>query len=142
VRLAGFVLAAALVAGCSTTSAVTSPDGMTLNVENGSTLQVTLVVNGQMVSPVDAGGALRDVPASQLPGLPWNAEVRSPSGRVLVSMVVHAGDVAEGQSGDGSGFARGRAARADLSCGRIDIWSGPPLLGPSTAGGSPGDCAP
>ena len=34
----------------------------------------------------------------------------------------------------------GRAVRADLSCGRLDVWSGPPLLGPMYSPGPSGDC--
>ena len=38
--------------------------------------------------------------------------------------------------------AQGDAVRVDLSCGRLDIWSGPPLLGPPPGPGTPGDCTP
>ncbi len=33
-------------------------------------------------------------------------------------------------------------ARVDLSCGRIDIWSGTPMMGPAPGPGVPGDCDP
>jgi hypothetical protein len=56
---------------------------------------------------------------------------------VLVSMIVHDGDVVAAADGD-----KGDANRVDLSCGRLDIWSGPPLLGPAPGPGSPGDCGP
>jgi hypothetical protein len=109
---------------------------MSLDVSNGSTLTVALVVNGSQVEDVAAGQA-DHVVAARLPALPWNAQVLSPTGRELLELTVHAGDVHrtdQSTSGDG--------ARADLSCGRIDLWSGPPLLGPAPGSGTPGDCAP
>ena len=50
---------------------------------------------------------------------------------------VHDGDVYSSSDGRQS---HGVAARADLSCGRIDLWSGPPLAGPAPNPGTPGDC--
>jgi hypothetical protein len=121
---------------------VVPPDSMSLAVNNTSTLTVSLVVNGTLIASLDPGACLgctddSAVPASLLPPLPWQAEVRSPSGRVLVSLTVHAGDVSNGNSS-----ARGDGGRVDLSCGRIDLWSGPPMLGPAPGPGSPGDCRP
>jgi len=52
-------------------------------------------------------------------------------------MTVRPGDVWET-----AGQMKGDAVRVDLSCGRLDIWSGPPLLGPAPGPGKPGDCAP
>ncbi len=148
-RLAGLAVAvlavAATVAGCSMLPArtgVVPASSMTLNVSNGTTLPVALAVNGIVVDQIGPQDARSDIPASKLPPLPWSVEVRSPSGRVLVSVVVHGGDVASfSETGGGSG-ERGVAQRVDLSCGRIDVWSGPPLSGPSTGPGVPGDCAP
>ena len=121
---------------------VLPPDSMSLSINNGTTLTVTLVVNGTLVAslePATCLGCGQDdgVPASLLPPLPWQAEVRSPSGRVLVSLTVHEGDVVYGSSS-----SQGDANRVDLSCGRIDLWSGPPLSGPPPEPGSPGDCRP
>jgi hypothetical protein len=124
-----------VLAGC--TAPGTVPAGsMSVSIENGTTLTVTLVVNDAPVATVQPGNDA-DIPASQLSSLPWNVEARSPSGRVLVSLVVHDGDVVQAPGG-----SKGDANRVDLSCGRIDIWSGPPLLGPAPGPGSPGDCAP
>jgi hypothetical protein len=58
---------------------------------------------------------------ASVPPLPWSVETRSPSGLVLSAMTVKAG---------GSAGAFGDVVRADLACGRLDIWSGPPMLGP------------
>jgi hypothetical protein len=121
---------------------VVPPDSMSLSVNNSTTLAVNLVVNGQLIAQLDPSmclGCSEDdaVPASLLPPLPWQAEVRSPTGRVLVSLTVYEGDVDyESHS------SKGVANRVDLSCGRIDLWSGPPLLGPAPGPGASGDCRP
>jgi len=109
---------------------------MSVQVSNGTTLVVTLVVNDETVATV-ASGANETIPASRLPSAPWRVEARSPSGRVLVSMTVHLGDVTVTSDG-----LRGVGSRVDLSCGRLDIWSGSPMIGPAPGSGSPGDCRP
>jgi hypothetical protein len=113
---------------------------MTLSIENDTTIAVTLVVNGKVIETVPAGG-YEDPIKAELPGLPWNVETRSPSGRVLSSMTVHAGDVWQTTDPNGGGEAKGDAVRVDLSCGRLDVWSGTPLLGPPPGPGRSGDCA-
>ena len=114
---------------------------MSLNISNGSTLPVALVVNGTVVVQVAASDGA-ELTAAQLPPLPWTVEVRSPSGRVLVGMTVHAGDAWSAPIANGGTQTSGAATRVDLSCGRIDIWSGQPIYGPPPRGGTPGDCAP
>ena len=121
---------------------VVPPDAMTLNVSNGSTLQVSLVVNGQSIETIDAGDGRFDIPAGRLPPQPWDAQVRSPSGRVLLEVTVDAGDVWRQVEQNGHSSSSGTGARVDLSCGRIDLWSGPGILGPAPGPGVPGDCAP
>lgn len=121
---------------------VVPPDSMSLAINNGTTLTVSLYVNDSLIASVDPAtclGCAEDdaVPASLLPPLPWQADVRTSAGRVLVSLTVHEGDVDYESSS-----SKGDANRVDLSCGRIDIWSGPPLLGPSPGAGTPGDCRP
>jgi hypothetical protein len=115
---------------------------MSLNISNGTTLTVTLVVNGTVVATAVPGVAVAPIPASALPPLPWIVEARSPSGRVLTSMTVKAGDVWRSVLPDGSVEDQSDGARVDLSCGRLDIWSGEPMIGPAPGSGSPGDCAP
>jgi hypothetical protein len=105
-------------------------------MSNSTTLEVTLVINGTPIGRVAAGDGV-EVPPSEMPALPWNVEARSPSGRLLLQMTVRAGDVdIEGDSQSGTG------ARVDLSCGRLDLWSGPPMHGPAPGPGMPGDCLP
>jgi hypothetical protein len=137
VRITPIAIAVLLgvLAGCTTPGTVPAVS-MSVSIANGTTLTVTLVVNDTPVATVQPGDDA-DIPASQLSSLPWNVEARSASGRVLVSLVVHDGDVVQSQDG-----SKGDANRVDLSCGRIDIWSGPPLLGPAPGPGSPGDCVP
>jgi hypothetical protein len=132
------VLIAGMLSGCAATGGPSSSNplpSMTLNIENDTTIAVTLVVNGKVIESVPAGGYEAPIKA-ELPGLPWTVETRSPSGRVLSSMTVHAGDVWYTANA-----AKGDAVRVDLSCGRLDVWSGPPLAGPPPGPGQSGDCA-
>jgi hypothetical protein len=113
---------------------------MTVAVSNGTTIDVTVFVNGRFIKYLPAGDCagcqLGDgIPASILPPLPWQVEIRAPAGRVLLSTPIKSGDVEYSNSA-----SRGDGNRVDLSCGRIDVWSGPPLLGPAPGPGTPGDC--
>ena len=100
---------------------------------------ITLAVNGVVVRTVQAH-TQESVLVKDLPPQPWLVEARTPSGRVLSSMTVRPGDVWETNLPDGSTQMKGDAVRVDLSCGRLDMWSGPPLLGPPPGPGKPGDC--
>jgi hypothetical protein len=117
-----------------------------LSINNTTTLVVTLVVNGTAVGTFPPGtcrGCHGDdgIPVNELPPLPWSVEARSPSGRLLVAMTVYAGSYFSTMSPDGRGSDRGVAARIDLSCGRLDIWAGPPISGPIPPPSfPPGDC--
>jgi len=130
------VAAAALVVAGACGSGGVLGDRMKLDIANGTSIAVSLVVNEVAVGQI-APGQSGEFKAAQLPRLPWNVEARTISGRPLVSLHVNEGDVM--MSNDGS---QGDAARVDLSCGRIDIWSGPPLAGPMPGPGTPGDCDP
>jgi hypothetical protein len=115
---------------------------MTVSVSNATTIGVFVFVNGLFVTYHAAGtcaGCQGDdgIPASILPPLPWQVDVRTPAGRAIVSAVIRSGDVEYMSAG-----ARGDGSRVDLSCGRIDVWSGPPMLGPAPGPGIPGDCRP
>ncbi len=127
-------------AGQSGSTTPTAPPG--LSISNGTTLTVTLLVNATPAGTFPPGTGRDPIPASDLPALPWQVEARSPSGRLLTSMTVHPGDVWETTEPNGEGKQKGDGVRVDLSCGRLDIWSGPPMIGPALGTGSPGDCAP
>jgi hypothetical protein len=114
---------------------------MELVVSNETSLDLTLVVNDVAIELLPAR-TLTSAPASRLPALPWTAEVRLPTGRSLISLVVNAGDVWSRPVANGGTELHGDAARVDLSCGRVDLYAGPPLLGPAPGAGSPGDCDP
>ena len=134
------MLAAVLLLGC--TAVLPGPTGQQahdLVVLNETALVVTLAVNGTLVRAVSPH-TQETVHPSDLPRLPWAVEARAASGRVLASMTVRSGDISETHTPDGAGQAKGDAVRVDLSCGRLDIWSGPPLFGPPPGLGSPGDC--
>jgi hypothetical protein len=120
---------------------VTPPEQMRLEVSNGTTIPVVLTVNGTPGRPVPAGERA-DLGLTDLGPLPWAAQVRTGSGRVLVQLTVRPGDVWAQENADGSGESKGDGARVDLSCGRIDIWSGTPMMGPAPGPGVPGDCDP
>ena len=120
------------VAGCVAApgAATSRPDqGTKLSIDNETTVAVTLVVNGSVIEVIPPGG-YEDPIKGDLPPLPWNAETRSPSGRVLSTLVVHAGDFWQTSMPNGEGAAKGDGARVDLSCGRLDLWFGPPMFGP------------
>jgi hypothetical protein len=126
----------ALVATCSPAPTAAARD---LVVSNETTLAITLAVNGVVIRSVQAH-MQESVLVKDLPPQPWLVEARTPSGRVLSSMTVRPGDVSETKLPDGSTQVKGDAVRVDLSCGRLDMWSGPPLLGPPPGPGKPGDC--
>jgi len=137
--LAMIVVAASLVGSCgqgasvgSSITASASPAGM-LGVSNGTTIPVTLIVNGTVIEIVGPGDRQEPITAT-LPPRPWAIEARSPSGRVLASLTVSLTDYISTTSG--------RAVRVDLSCGILDVWAGPPPTGgPTFIPGSSGDCA-
>ncbi len=136
-------IAALVLAGCASPTPsspspfpVASPSavplaGSVLNVNNGTTITVTVVVNGSVIATVPPGVQLAPIPAV-LPPRPSAIETRSPSGRVLSSLQISTNDYIDNQDG--------RGVRADLSCGRIDLWSGPPMTGPAYVPGPSGDC--
>lgn len=136
-RFVALAAAAVILGSCGSLLPLPNPQpGAGISVENGTTLEVTIILNGSAVGRVQAGDSA-EIPPGELPPLPWSVEARSPSGRLLVSMTVMPGDVdREGNE------QRGVGGRVDLSCGRLDVWSGPPMLGPAPGDGVPGDCLP
>ena len=132
------VLLGLLLAGCS---ALFGTD-YTLHVNNGTTLDLRVVVNGQAVGGVAArrGGVF---PVGSLPPLPWNVEAHTVAGRVVLALAVAKGSIVDERALDGTGSYSAPAGRADLSCGRLDMYpNGEGPLGPIPGTGVPGDCVP
>jgi hypothetical protein len=116
-----------------------------LGVANGTTLDVTLWVNGVPVARFPAGGPTPEIDMSLMRPLPWLVEARSPTGRLLTSMRVEPGQVWSTTRPDGGREASGAMGRVDLSCGRLTIWAGdfqPSGPAPRQPAGQPGDCVP
>ncbi|MEW5990298.1 MAG: hypothetical protein AB1736_02995 [Chloroflexota bacterium] len=134
-------LAAVLSGACSSTEA---PERPSLGIANGTTLTVTLVVNGQPIGE-SRPGEEPSIDVSSLPELPWVVEARSPNGRVLTSMRVEPGQVWTKVGPGGVVEHSGTFGRVDLSCGRLTIWAGDVIPSgpvPDPSAGSPGDCDP
>lgn len=125
--------AALLVAGCAAPTAPAATTALPpssasaatygVSVANGLTVPVTVYVGGEEIGTVSPG-ATQDWAPATLPAKPWSVEARSASGRVLASMTVSASDYIS------STF--GKATSADLACGRLQLWSGPPTTGGPT----------
>jgi hypothetical protein len=139
-RVAGLCLIAAAFAACGPIAPLpgnngTLPGDFDVHVANGTTLQVSIIVNGALVRAIAPGGDT--IAATTLPALPWNVEVRSASGRLLTSVQIGSDSVRrQGNSITSTG------ARVDLSCGRLDIYIAVPIMGPAPGPGVPGDCEP
>ena len=132
-------VATVLLAVVTACSPAPTGDAHDLVVSNQTALAITLAVNGVVVRTVQAH-TNEAVLAKDLPPQPWLVEARIPTGRVLSSMTVRPGDTWETTMPDGGTQMKGDAVRVDLSCGRLDMWSGPPLFGPPPGPGKPGDC--
>ena len=133
------------VAACGSTSPSASTGPVKLGVANGTSLTVSVFVNGQHVGEFPAGSPGPTIDPASLPPLPWKVEARSPSGRVLTSMTVQPGQVTMTTGPGGEIEQTGTFGRVDLSCGRLTIWAGdvqPSGPAPPPSPGSPGDCAP
>jgi len=132
-----------ILAGCSSapgSSAVVHPK---LGISNGTTLTVTILINGRTVATSEPQVVSPEVDPATLPDLPWSVEARSPSGRVLTSMNVEPGDVWTTARPGGAVESIGAFGRVDLSCGSLRIWAGdvmPSGPAPASPAGSPGDC--
>jgi len=127
VGLVATVLVSACGAAVPTSTPILAP--MRLSIQNGTTIPVALAVNGTVVESVAPGG-YEDPVKAPMPPLPWSVETRSPSGRVLSSMTVNAGDAwFTTPDPSGASEAKGDAVRVDLACGRLDVWVSTPMGG-------------
>jgi hypothetical protein len=130
---------AAIAAGCALLPGPSSD--FDINVENGTTLDIGIVVNGERVGVV-AGGDGMVIPARELGPLPWRVVAVTSTGRELASMAVDAsmGCVA----GPGGGTScRGALGLADLVCGRFAMYAAAPFAGgPAPVPGAGEPCVP
>jgi hypothetical protein len=136
-----------ILAGCNGLGmASTDPSARPqLGISNGTTLTVTLVVNGSAIGTFAPGAPEPTIDPTALPPLPWTVEARSASGHVLTSMTVAPGDVRTITGPSGVVEDSGTMGRVDLSCGRLTIWAGsivPSGPAPPASPGKPGDCVP
>jgi hypothetical protein len=116
-----------------------------LGIANGTTLDVTVFVNGSRVADSRPGAAAPMIDTTGLPPLPWTVEARTTTGRLLTSMQVVEGQVWSTTQPDGGSASSGTFGRVDLSCGRLTIWAGdvqPSGPAPPPNPGLPGDCLP
>lgn len=142
VRVCSILAFAFAIAACDVPPLAERPH---LGISNGTTLDVTLWVNGHLVAQDPAGGPAPEIDSSRLPPLPWVVEARSPTGRVLTTMRVEPGQVWTTRRPDGGTETGGAMGRVDLSCGRLTIWAGdmqPSGPVPAQPPGRPGDCVP
>ena len=112
-RAAVVATALAVLAGCTRVTPLAT--NFSLGVVNGTTITVSLFVNGQHVADYGPGQSTPTFAATTLPSLPWTAEARSPSGRVLISQPVARGEIRVHSMTAGS---------IDLACGPLMIWVG------------------
>ena len=103
-----------------------------VNIDNGTTVPVTITVNGAVIATEPAGGAAR-IATEAFPARPWTIEARSPSGRVLASFTVGTDTVISDQQSIGDVWF--------LVCGQLVLWAGgPPPDAPHPSPASPAPC--
>jgi hypothetical protein len=137
------LLALALVTGAAGCRTADGPPvgpvadaAMSLTASNQSNRALELYVNDIKIADV-APATGPTFKAPDLPPLPWNAELRLTTGRTLLRLAVASGSVVRTANGSQS-----VGSRADLSCGRIELYAVIPLGGPPPGPGKPGDCGP
>lgn len=116
-------------------------DPIVIQISNGTDLRLELLINGtaaDQFAPSSSG----EVDARRFGPYPWTVTANTESGRELLTFQVSPGDVWHtlGQLPTGG---VGRGGRADLSCGRLDVWVGQRPMGPPPFGSfPPNDCDP
>ena len=143
VAFASALLLAVALIGCGGPGTTDTPPlgpvadaDMSLTANNQSDRALELYVNGSKIADVAAKSS-PTFRSQDLPPLPWAADLRLPTGRILLSLTVTSGSVVRLANGSQS-----PGSRVDLSCGRIELWAIYPLGGPAPGAGHPGDCGP
>ena len=113
-----------------TSTALAGP--INININNGTTVPITVAVNGAAIATEPAGGVAQ-IATGALPARPWTIEARSPSGRVLASLSV-----------DTNALISDRQSIGDfevLACGELVISVGGPTSdAPHPSVASPEPC--
>lgn len=113
-----------------------------LDIDNGTTLTVTVEINGQHVG--DYGpGTQTALDLGPLPQLPWHLVARWPNGRTLLTFDVPAGDPDMTAQPQGESDHGGHGSRVYLTCGTLLIWAGTVPMPQSPFSPTPtDDCSP
>jgi hypothetical protein len=148
------VFVSATVTACGPTNATPEPSATSspappsvvnlpsLHVDNGSALLLTVVVNGNALERHAPAHGNTEFPSELLGAPPWSIDLETQSGRSVLTIQIAPEAIWKTIAPDGHVVDHGAGKRVDLSCGRIDIWMGVPLLGPVPGPGQPGDCDP
>jgi hypothetical protein len=126
VALLALTMVAALA--CQAAPSPSSGGLAPLEVRNYSTVVVDVTVNGQTEAAVQPE-SYAAIQTADLPSPPWTVSAVASDGHVYGSFAVPS---LQDLTGHGT--------RIDLSCGRVDMWIGQPLLGPTFIAGASGDC--
>ena len=130
----------AAVEACAAPPTVTADPRYELHVENGTTVPVSIVINGRTLAQVKGQSSTVVSLAREPPGT-VAIQAQLPDGRPAISFVIDPATLSSETVGSVTDVV-GAAHRADLSCGRLDLWLLTPLLGPPPGPGAAGDCGP
>lgn len=120
VTTAAVALALSLLA-CAAPSPTTAPESVSsgqLSIDNGTSVAITVTVNGAELVKVPPNTTNSPISAS-LPARPWTVEALSPTGNVLASFMVGR----EAATSDQASVGRVEF----LTCGDLFIWVGGPM---------------
>jgi hypothetical protein len=131
-------LFAAIVASCG--SLATTPN---LGARNGTTIDVAIVVNNVEIGRLAPGESIEGV-QDRAGSLPWLVQLRTTeSGRAVLTMRLEPAELDPAVDANGVSVESGSLTTVDLSCGRLEVWTGDRSAvgaGPPPGAGRPGDC--
>ncbi len=118
-----------------------APSPPPLYIVNTTTLTLTVAINGQLVGAAEPGQAA-SFDTGSYPE-PWVITLATESGRVIAGLTYRLSDIGTSFGGTNPDPGMGTGKRLDLSCGRLDVYVGGPILGGTfVPSSSPGDCDP
>ena len=143
--LARLSIAIVVASGCGSVPQPTgtphaSPSLLDIHVDNSTSVPMTVLVDGKTITTV-APHESTVVSAAGLPDDDWLVEVRLPSSRTIMSFNVIRSLVSATTGPQGQGGVTGTGRRADLTCGRLDVWVAVAPLGPPPGPGVDGTCS-